>query len=139
MKFILTTKFSFKLSLAVIISICLLSIIAFSGCSNKKNKFIIDETTCKNPTDYVEVAQKYYERKDYKKSIVVYKALISKYQAQKDIYEKSLAWAYYEVGFCYHLLHKKKDALDYFKIVIKDFSIIGPKTLAEQRVLEITK
>lgn len=55
------------------------------------------------------------------------------YQAlalKREKIEKDKAWAYYEIGFCYYYMEEYEDAIKYFDIVINQFSVPAPKTLA---------
>jgi tetratricopeptide (TPR) repeat protein len=90
------------------------------------------------PRELTERAQVFYEYREYDKALVEYQKLISLYSSQKDRYEKDLAWAYYEVGFCELQLGRKVKAREAFLKVINEYSPLAPKTLAQQRLEEIS-
>ena len=48
-----------------------------------------------------------------------------------------MAWAYYEIGFCYYYQKKYKKALEYFNIVMNDFAVLPPKMLAQKVMNDI--
>ncbi|OHD57774.1 MAG: hypothetical protein A2096_09390 [Spirochaetes bacterium GWF1_41_5] len=92
------------------------------------------------PFKIIEHAQEYFGQKDYFKAIRLYKQLIEDYSAERDKYEKELAWATYEIGFCYLVMNRYDTAEPYFKKVIKDFfSHTAPVKLSEDRLREIEK
>ena len=53
----------------------------------------------------------------------------------RNLFPKDVAWAYYEIGFCYYYQSKYKKALSYFDIVMREFTVLPPKVLA-QRVID---
>lgn len=82
------------------------------------------------------IAEKAYEafgNKNYRKAVAYYQYIIDNYS--REDYSKEIAWAYYEIGFCYYYQNKFKEAIDYFNIVINDFAVLPPRVLA-QKVLE---
>ncbi|HMA99756.1 MAG TPA: hypothetical protein VKS21_02110 [Spirochaetota bacterium] len=92
------------------------------------------------PADYVEVAQKYSIQKSFRKAIDTYKIILNKFNtaAKKKKYYEDIAWAYYEIGFCYLEMKEYKKAKKYFNIVMTRYSTISAAyTLAQQRIIEI--
>ena len=93
----------------------------------------------KTPSDLDKIAQTYYEYRQYANAIRVYKKLLDNYSKRIDRYEKQLAWATYEIGFCYLITNQYTKALEYFKKVLTDYSTLAARTLAKQRIEEIQK
>lgn len=91
------------------------------------------------PYEYTEVAQEYANRRDFNKAIQVYNIFIETYIPQKSIYDKELAWAHYEIGFCYFQKYDFNNASSHFKIVIEEYLANAPRTLARQRLEEIRR
>ena len=60
-------------------------------------------------------------------------------KVEKKKYEKDLAWAHYEIGFCLLLGRKYDEAKVYFQKVINEYSQLAPITLSTQRLEEIQK
>lgn len=81
------------------------------------------------PQIIAEKAYTEFNNKKYKKAISYYQYIIDNFDREN--YSKDVAWAYYEIGFCYYYQGKYKDALNYFNIVINDFAVLPPKILAE--------
>lgn len=82
------------------------------------------------------IAEKGYTEfgeKNYKTAIAYYQYIIDNFD--RDNYPKDVAWAYYEIGFCYYYQKKYTEALKYFDIVLNNFTILPPKILA-QKVIE---
>lgn len=82
------------------------------------------------------IAEKAYDEfgnKNYRKAIAYYQYIIDNFS--KEDYAKEVAWAYYEIGFCYYYQNKFKEAINYLNVVINDFAIIPPRVLS-QKVLE---
>ena len=55
----------------------------------------------------------------------------------RDNYAKDVAWAYYEIGFCYYYQNKYEEALEYFDIVINNFTVLPPRVLAQKVMQDI--
>ncbi len=110
-------------------------IISIISCSSRLKH--LDSSKAETPADLEKIAQEYYKFRKYNDSIRVYEELIEKYSDRFDRYENQLAWANYEIGFCYLVTKRYDKALDYFKTVLTDYSILAPRILAQQRVEEI--
>lgn len=116
----------------------LLAIFAVIGSCRNQSKYINTERI-QTPGELEKIAQRYYEFNQYDNCIKVYQDLIKKYGDQFDRYEKQLAWAHYEIGFCYLVTRRYEKALFYFKEVLANYSLLAPTTLARQRIEEIRK
>ncbi len=75
-----------------------------------------------------EMAYEEFNNKNYKKAIKYYQVIIERFDRVN--YAKEVAWAYYEIGFCYYYMKKYEDAILYFDIVLNEFSILPPRILA---------
>ena len=73
-------------------------------------------------------ANEYFDNKEYKKAIKAYQVIIDRFDPKN--HEKDVAWAYYEIGFCHYYNKDYEMAIDYFNIVLQDFTIIAPRVLA---------
>ncbi len=87
------------------------------------------------PQIIAEKAYTEFNNKKYKKAIDYYQYIIDNFDREN--YSKEVAWAYYEIGFCYYYQGKYKDALNYFNAVINDFAVLPPKILAEEVTQDI--
>lgn len=81
------------------------------------------------PKIIAEKAYTEFNNKKYKKAIAYYQYIIDNFDREN--YSKDVAWAYYEIGFCYYYQRKYKLALDYFNTVVNDFAVLPPKILAQ--------
>ena len=88
---------------------------------------------------YDQAAKFYYDRENYKKSIHYYQQMIKKFSSQSKKYEKELAWAQYEIGFCYLVMNDYRKALSEFKKVLYEYDITSAKILARQQITKIEK
>lgn len=75
------------------------------------------------PYTQSEKAQEIYENglklvaaREYHKAIEYFEYLIQKFNTPEN--EKYIAWATYEIGFCYYRLGKEEKAIQYFDIVL---------------------
>jgi tetratricopeptide (TPR) repeat protein len=84
-------------------------------------------------TDYEKLAQAEYDEDRYENAIEVYRTIIENYPENR----KALAWAYYEIGFCYFVLEDYGNAEVNFRKVINEFQEPAAKKLAGQRIAEI--
>ena len=75
-----------------------------------------------------EMAYEEFNNKNYKKAIKYYQVIIERFDRVN--YAKEVAWAYYEIGFCYYYMKKYEDAILYFDIVLNEFSILPTRILA---------
>ena len=87
------------------------------------------------PKIIAEKAYTEFNNKKYKKSIKYYQYIIDNFDREN--YSKDVAWAYYEIGFCYYYQKKYKKALEYFNIVMRDFAVLPPKMLAQKVMNDI--
>ena len=85
------------------------------------------------PQIIAEKAYTEFNNKKYKRARDYYQYIIDNFDREN--YSKEVAWAYYEIGFCYYYQRKYKDALNYFNTVMNDFPVLPPKMLA-QKVIE---
>ena len=85
------------------------------------------------PKIIAEKAYTEFNEKRYNNAIAYYQYILDNYD--RNIFPKDVAWAYYEIGFCYYYQSKYKEALSYFDIVMKEFTVLPPKVLA-QRVID---
>ncbi|WP_295155251.1 tetratricopeptide repeat protein [uncultured Brachyspira sp.] len=83
------------------------------------------------------IAEKAYNEfgKNYKNAIAYYQYIIDNFD--RDNYAKDVAWAYYEIGFCYYYQNKYEEALKYFNIVINNFTVLPPRILAQKVMQDI--
>lgn len=77
-----------------------------------------------------EFAYEEFNNKNYKRAIKYYQIIVDRFD--RETYPKEVAWAYYEIGFCYYYMNKYEDAILYFDIVLNDFSILSPRILARK-------
>ena len=82
-----------------------------------------------------EMAYKEFNNKNYKKAIKYYQVIIDRFDRAN--YSKEVAWAYYEIGFCYYYMTKYEDAILYFDIVLNEFSVLPPRILARKVIDDI--
>ncbi len=87
------------------------------------------------PKIIAEKAYTEFGNKNYKNAVAYYQYIIDNFD--RDNYAKDIAWAYYEIGFCYYYQNKYNEALDYFNIVINDFTVLPPRILAQKVMLDI--
>jgi tetratricopeptide (TPR) repeat protein len=84
-------------------------------------------------TDYEKLAQAEYDEGRYENTIEVYRAIIENYPEN----QRALAWAYYEIGFCYFVLKDYDNAELNFRKVLNEFQEPAAKKLAEQIIAKI--
>ncbi|UCB47071.1 MAG: tetratricopeptide repeat protein [Spirochaetota bacterium] len=84
-------------------------------------------------TDYEKLAQAEYDEDRYENAIEVYRSIIENYPDN----QKALAWAYYEIGFCYFVLKDYDNAMVNFRKVLNEFQEPAAKKLAGQIIAEI--
>ena len=87
------------------------------------------------PQIIAEKAYTEFNNKKYKRARAYYQYIIDNFDREN--YSKEVAWAYYEIGFCYYYQRKYKDALNYFNIVMNDFAVLPPKMLAQKVMQDI--
>lgn len=85
------------------------------------------------------VAMEMYQMGHYRSSISTHKKIVKKCLSQPEKFQENLAWATYEIGFCYLKLGRKKEALKYFQKIGSNFGSPEISILSEQRIKEIQK
>jgi outer membrane protein assembly factor BamD (BamD/ComL family) len=110
------------------LSLCMtIALIALFACRTVPDVKVEEDDT---PLTLSEQALDYFNNKEYRAAIAYHAAIISNFSREK--YEKEIAWAYYEIGFCYYYMENYETAVEYFDIVINDFSVQAPRTLAQK-------
>ena len=117
------------LVLLMIIHILLLT---FLSCATPKPVLYNDGKPL-TITDYEKLAQAEYDEERYENAIEVYSAIIEHYPEN----QKALAWAYYEIGFCYFVLEDYDNAEVNFRKVLNEFQEPAAKKLAGQLIAKI--
>lgn len=84
-------------------------------------------------TDYEKLAQKEYENGRYENAVLVYQAIIDHYPRNQD----AVAWAHYEIGYCYYMREEYDRAEQYFRTVLNRFQEPAARTLATQMLERI--
>jgi TolA-binding protein len=84
-------------------------------------------------TDYEKIAQAEYDKGRYENAIDAYNAIIKNYPEN----QKALAWAYYEIGFCYFVLKEYDNAEVNFRKVINEFQEPAAKKLSAEIMAKI--
>ena len=103
-----------------------------SSCASSI-KVSIDEKMY--PQIIAEKAYTEFGNKKYKDAIAYYQYIIDNFDT--DNYVKDIAWAYYEIGFCYYYQNKYEEALKYFDIVMNNFTVLPPRILAQKVTQDI--
>ena len=114
-----------------IIFICILVFCLISCASAVK----ITAEEERYPQIIAEKAYTEFNNKKYKNAIAYYQYIIDNFDREN--YSKEVAWAYYEIGFCYYYRGKYKEALNYFNTVMNDFAVLPPKILAQKVMQDI--
>ncbi len=96
------------------------------SCSSTRQAVVFDDEEL--AVIIANKANEYFNKGDYKNAIAAYQVIIDRFDS--DLYEKDVAWAYYEIGFCYYYDKKYEDAIGYFDVVLQDFTIMAPRVLA---------
>ncbi len=108
----------------------ILGSILITSCASTIN---VSEEEKRYPKIIAEKAYTEFNEKRYKNAIAYYQYILDNYD--RNLFPKDVAWAYYEIGFCYYYQSKYKKALSYFDIVMREFTVLPPKVLA-QRVID---
>ena len=103
-----------------------------SSCASAVKVSVEEE---KYPKIIAEKAYTEFGNKNYKNAIAYYQYIIDNFD--RDNYAKDVAWAYYEIGFCYYYQNKYEEALKYFDIVINSFTVLPPRILAQKVMQDI--
>lgn len=85
--------------------------------------------------DYQKIAQKEYESENYSNAILAYKAIIDNYPSNM----KSVAWANYEIGYCYYMGKNYVKAEAYFRKVINEYNEPSAKKLSKEMLDKISE
>lgn len=88
--------------------------------------------------EYSVRAKNAYDRKQYTESIRYQIEIIEKFGGQKE-YKKQMAWAQYEIGFCYLVMKDYDNARENFNKVIENHDILACSILTRQRLDEIDR
>jgi TolA-binding protein len=113
----------------ILILICALLL----SCATRRPDLYREDGSSLSITDYEKIAQVERDNRRYENAIEVYSAIITNYSDNKT----ALAWAHYEVGFCYFTLKKYPEAEQYFRIVINEFQDPAAKKLAQDMIVKI--
>lgn len=89
------------------------------------------------PVYYNFIAQKYYVWKEYEKAIFQYQKILKKFSNQPVKYNKELAWAEYEIGFCYYRLGNNGKATEHFERVINYYNQVSARILAQKVLTKV--
>lgn len=103
-----------------------------SSCASAVKVSVEEE---RYPKIIAEKAYTEFGNKRYKNAIAYYQYIIDNFD--RDNYAKDVAWAYYEIGFCYYYQNKYEEALEYFDIVINNFTVLPPRVLAQKVMQDI--
>ncbi len=106
--------------------ILLLSLFIAIGCASTQSVVVFDDDEL--AVIIANRANEYFNRGQYANAIAAYQVIIDRFDSAT--YEKDVAWAYYEIGFCYYYNKKYEDAIGYFDIVLQDFTVAAPRILA---------
>ncbi len=107
------------------IIILLLSIFLLFGCSATQ---VVDFDDNELAVIISNKANEYFEKRNYNMAIKTYQVIIDRFDPVE--HESDVAWAYYEIGFCYYYKKKYQDAINYFNIVLQNFTTAAPRILA---------
>lgn len=84
-------------------------------------------------TEYEKLALTEYENDRFENAIEVYQEIVAHYPDNN----KALAWANYEIGYCYWRLEEYENAGVYFRKVLNEFQEPAAGTLAGQMLEKI--
>ena len=121
-------------SFYVFVVILLLSSIITLSCATKSPVLYKDGAPL-SISEYEKIAQSEFDNKRYNNAIEVYEAIITNFPD----YSKAVAWAHYEVGFCYYVQEKYDEAEKYFRIVINEFQEPAANKLAQDMLAKIVE
>lgn len=108
------------------------------GCTIEKPPIRPKKNLSKDqPVYYNFIAHKYYILKEYEKAIFQYQKILKKFANQPVEYNKELAWAEYEIGFCYYQLGDNKKAIEYFERVINYYDQASARILAQKMLTKV--
>ena len=110
------------------VAIALILVLTALSCASKQPVLYNEDGSPLTITDYEKIAQKEFDERQYENAIATYNAIISNYPDVK----KSMAWAHYEIGFCYYVMEDYEQAEVYFRIVINEYQDPAATKLAEK-------
>jgi tetratricopeptide (TPR) repeat protein len=110
-----------------------LSCVFLVSCATKKVAFYKEDGSPLSITDYEKIAQTLRDDSKYERAIEAYEAIIANYPDN----QKAVAWAYYEIAFCYFVLKEYSEAEKYFRIVINDYQEPAATKLAQDMLAKI--
>jgi len=116
------------------ISLIILFLYTISACATKAPVLYRDGEPL-SIVEYEKIAQKEFEYDHYDNAIRAYKAVIKNYPENSEV----IAWANYEIGFCYYVQKKYKEAEICFRKVINEYQDPTAKKLAEEMVEKIVE
>lgn len=88
--------------------------------------------------EYSVNAKNAYDRKQYTESIRYQSEIIKNFQGKSE-YKKQVAWAQYEIGFCYLVMKDYVQARENFNKVIENYDVLACSILTRQRLDEIDR
>lgn len=115
--------------------IVLAALLVLASCGGSRKAVVLDSDT---PMSLSEKALDRFNARDYNTSILYQQAIIDRYESDPN-YEKEIAWAYYEIGFCHYYMKRYDKANEYFDIVINRYSVQAARTLAQKLKYQITE
>ena len=83
--------------------------------------------------EYEKIAQKEYEEGRYDNAIMAYKAIIKNYPDHLS----EVAWANYEIGYCYYMKKDYEKAEEYFRKVVNEYNEPAAKKLSQEMLEKI--
>jgi tetratricopeptide (TPR) repeat protein len=116
----------------VISTILLILVLSFFSCATPK-PVLYKEGRPLSITEYEKIAQREYDNDLFENAIMVYQAIIDNYPTNP----KALAWAYYEIAYCYWMLKEYESAELNFRKVLNEFQEPAANTLAGQMLERI--
>jgi TolA-binding protein len=109
--------------------------LSFSSCATPKPALYDQAGVPFYITEYEKIALKEYEEQRYDNAIEAYEAIIEHYPENS----KALAWANYEIGYCFWMLKDYESAELRFRKVLNEFQEPAAKTLAGEMLEKIEK
>ncbi|MFW6138240.1 MAG: tetratricopeptide repeat protein [Spirochaetota bacterium] len=86
-------------------------------------------------SEYQKMAQKKYEEERFREAIPIYRAVIKNYPENSS----AVAWAHYEIGFCYYRMENYDQAMVYFRKVVNEYNEPAATKLAEHMMSKISE
>jgi TolA-binding protein len=110
-------------------------IVLLASCATKMPALSTEEGAPLSITDYEKIAQTERDNRRYENAVRAYEALIANYPDNV----QAVAWANYEIGFCYFVVKRYDEAEKYFRIVINEFQEPAARKLAQDMLAKIAK